>query len=224
MPTATATEYLEVIAHIPPGTTLRADNVAWEDYEQLLHDLRESSAVRVFYDQGRMEIMSPLPIHEKPVKVLHSLIIALRDALDIDIESLGSSTLKKKWKDKGAEPDDSFYVQNAAAVIGLEDLDLQHDPPPDIVIESDLTSSSLDRFAIYAGLGVPEIWRVFNRRVEFWVLAGDTYDEATYSTAFPFLPVAALNEFLLLGLAEGERKAAQALRNWLQMHRPQING
>ena len=159
--------------------------------------------------------MSPLPAHEKPVKVLHSLIIALRDALDIDIESLGSSTLKKELKDKGAEPDDCFYVQNAALVIGKDDLDLQHDPPPDIVIESDLTSSSLDRFAIYAGLGVPEIWRVFNRRVDIWLLNESDYEESSHRAAFPFLTVAALNEFLRLGLTEGERKAAQALRDWV---------
>jgi Uma2 family endonuclease len=216
MPIATAANYLEAIAHIPPGTTLRADNVSWEEYEQLLSDLRESSLVRVFYNQGRMEIMSPLPAHEKPVKVLHSLIIALRDALDIDIESLGSSTLKKELKDQGAEPDDCFYVQNAALVIGKEDLDLEHDPPPDLVIESDLTSSSLDWFAIYAGLGVPEIWRVFNRRVEIWRLADSAYAESPTSRAFSFVTVDALNRFLLLGLTEGERKTAQAFRAWIR--------
>ena len=119
---------------------------------------------------------------------------------------------------KGAEPDDSFYVQNAAAVIGKEDLNLQHDPPPDIVIESDLTSSSLDRFAIYAGLGVPEIWRVFNRRVEIWLLRAHGYEESQTSHAFPFVTMEALNVFLLLGLTAGERKAAQAFRNWIKLH------
>ncbi|MBL8203560.1 MAG: Uma2 family endonuclease [Blastocatellia bacterium] len=216
MSVATATNYLAAIAHIPVGASLRVDDVAWEDYEQLTYDLRESSAVRVFYDQGRMEIVSRLTKHEKPVKVLHTLMTALGDALDIDVESLGSSTLKKELKDKGAEPDDCFYVQHAALIIGKDDLDLQHDPPPDIVIESDLTSSSLDRFAIYAGLGVPEIWRVFNRRVDIWRLTDAAYEESRQSAAFPFLMVEALNEFLLLGLAEGERKAAQALREWVQ--------
>lgn len=186
MSIATATDYLNAIAYIPRGTTLRADGVQWVQYEQLLHDLSETSRVRIFYDQGRMEIMSPLPAHEKPIKILHTLITTLRDALDIDIESLGSSTLKEELTSKGAEPDDSFYVQNAAAVIGKVDLDLQHDPPPDIVIESDLTSSSLDRFAIYAGLGVSEIWRVFNRRVEIWLLSDLTYFETENSRAFPF--------------------------------------
>jgi Uma2 family endonuclease len=215
MSIATATDYLNVIAYIPRGTTLRADGVQWVQYEQLLHDLSETSSVRIFYDQGRMEIMSPLPAHEKPIKILHTLITTLRDTLDIDIESLGSSTLKEELTRKGAEPDDSFYVQNAAAVIGKEDLDLQHDPPPDIVIESDLTSSSLDRFAIYADLGVSEIWRVFNRRVEIWLLNDLTYFESENSQAFPFLTVEVLNEHLTLGLIEGERKTAKIFRQWI---------
>ena len=84
------------------------------------------------------------------------------------------------------------------------------------MIESDLPSSSLDRFAIYAGLCVPEIWRVFNRRVDIWLLTEVEYEESLHSAAFPFLTVEALNKFLLLGLAEGERKAAQALRSWVQ--------
>jgi Uma2 family endonuclease len=215
MSIATATDYLNAIAYIPRGTTLRSDGVQWGQYEQLLTDLGETSRVRIFYDQGRMEIRSPLPAHEKPIKVLHTLITTLRDTLDIDIESLGSSTLKEELTSKGAEPDNSFYVQNAAAVIGKEDLDLQHDPPPDIVIESDLTSSSLDRFAIYAGLGVSEIWRVFNRRVEFWQLNNHDYSEVNTSRAFPFLNVEILNEFLTLGLAEGERIAAKKFREWV---------
>ncbi|MBS1809135.1 MAG: Uma2 family endonuclease [Acidobacteria bacterium] len=218
MPIATATDYLEAIAHIPLGASLRVDGVAWEDYEQLMYDLRESSVVRVFYNQGRMEIMSPLPAHEKPVKVLGRLINAISDELDIDIESLGTSTLKDEMTNKGAEPDDSFYVQNAAAVIGKEDLNLQHDPPPDIVIESDLTSSSLDRFAIYAGLGVPEIWRIFNRQIEIWLLTERNYEESPTSRAFPFVTMEALNEFLMIGLTEGERKAAQTFRDWIKSH------
>jgi Uma2 family endonuclease len=215
MSIATATDYLNAIAYIPRGTTLRSDGVQWGQYEQLLTDLGETSRVRIFYDQGRMEIRSPLPAHEKPIKVLHTLITTLRDTLDIDIESLGSSTLKEELTKKGAEPDDSFYVQNAAAVIGKDDLNLQHDPPPDIVIESDLTSSSLDRFAIYAGLGVSEIWRVFNRRVEIWLLNNHDYSEVNTSRAFPFLNVEILNEFLTLGLAEGERIAAKKFREWV---------
>src|SRR6185295_16230642 len=109
---------------MPSGAVLLDGGVSWEDYEQLLLDLGEGSAVRVFYDTGRMEIMAPASAHEKPKNILHTLLTALRDELDIDIESLGSTTLRAEMKAKGAEPDDSFYIQNAALVIGKIDLDL----------------------------------------------------------------------------------------------------
>jgi Uma2 family endonuclease len=216
MSVATAPDYLAVVAHLPPGTFFHAANVSWEVYERLLADLSPSAGVRIFYDQGRMEIMSPTSSHEKPVKIIFTLVGVLRDVLDIDIESLGSTTLRVQMKGKGAEPDDSFYVQHAAQLIGKTDLDLTKDPPPDIVVESDLTSSSLDRFAIYAVLGVPETWRVANWYVGIWLLKDGAYQEATHSLAFPFLSGQKLNEFLVTGLNQGERKAAQALRDWMR--------
>lgn len=213
--TATAPDFLAVVNQLPPGTSFRADNVSWETYERLLADLRPSTGVRVFYDQGRMEAVSPTSSHEKPVKIIHRLIIAISDHLDIDIESLGSTTLRLQINAKGAEPDDSFYVQHAAQVIGKADLKLPDDPPPDLIVESDLTSSSLDRFAIYAALGVPEIWRVANWHVRIWLLNDGAYQEAEASGAFPFLARQTLKEFLVRGLNEGERKMAQAMRGWL---------
>ena len=219
MSVAVATEYLEAIAHLPKGMTLRTDGVSWDEYEELLHDLGPTYQVRIFYDHGRMEIVSPRPIHERPVEILHSLIIALRDQLDIDIESLGSTTLKKQMAHAGAEPDASFYVQNAALIHDYLDLDIEHDPPPDLVIESDHTSSSLDKFAIYANLEVPEIWRIFNQRVGFWVLENNCYNESEHSRTFPFLAATMLNQFLEQGLMEGERKAAKSFRAWINSTR-----
>jgi len=115
-------DYLTAIAHLPAGAVLRIDDVSWGDYEDLLADLGESYSVRIFYDQGRMEIMAPASTHEKPKSVIHTLVTALRDEMDFDIESLGSTTLKKEMRAAGAEPDDCFYIQNAALVIGKEDL------------------------------------------------------------------------------------------------------
>ena len=216
MPVAVASEYIEAVVHLPLGTKLLTEDVTWEEYEQLLSELGPSYSVRVFYDRGRMEIVSPKPIHERPIEILHRLVMAISDQLDIDIESLGSTTLKKQMREAGAEPDASFYVQNAAVIHGYLDLDLAHDPPPDLVIESDHTSSSLDKFDIYARLGVPEIWRVFSQQVSFWLLSGTTYLEAEHSHSFPFLTVQILNEYLEQGLLSGERRAAKAFREWIK--------
>ena len=212
-------DYLAAINHLPAGAVLRIDDVPWDEYENLLADLGDGYSVRVFYDQGRMEIMAPASTHEKPKSILHTIVTALRDELGVDVESLGSTTLKAEMKATGAEPDDCFYIQNAAAVIGKDDLNLIHDPPPDLVVEIDRTSSSLDKFSIYAALGVPEIWRVAGDLIEFHLLFGNEYAESATSAAFPFLTNQKLSEFLAVGFAEGERKAASAVRSWLRKAR-----
>jgi Uma2 family endonuclease len=220
MPVA-ATDYLSAIAHLPDGAALTFNGVAWQEYEQLLTDLGPSYSVRIFYDEGRMEIMAPTPFHERAKLILNRLIAALSDELDVDIESLGSTTFRSKAKAKGAEPDDCFYVEHFAAALLMEDeFDPQRDPPPDIVVEVDRASSSLDKFVIFAALGVPEIWRVFKNEVRFYVLAGDSYAEVSTSRAFSFLDSSVLTEFIALGLVEGGRKAARAFRIWVRENRP----
>ncbi|MEP7343232.1 MAG: Uma2 family endonuclease [Acidobacteriota bacterium] len=171
MPAAAAPEFTGIIARLPPGSSLRMDNVSWDHYEELLADPGESHHKRIFYDQGRMEITATTSVQERRKSLIHNLITTLSDELDVDVESLGSTTYKEEWKAKGAEPDDSFYIQIASAVMGKdENLDLAHDPPPDLVIDVDCSSSSLNRFPIYAGLGVPELWRIYQRLVRIWVL------------------------------------------------------
>lgn len=218
MPTATAPEF---IGHLPPGATLRMDNVSWDDYENLLANLGESSHMRVFYDQGRVEILSPVSMHERPKNIINVLISVLSYELDIDIESLGSTTYKEELKARGAEPDDSFYIQNAKAVMGKdENVDLAFDPPPDLVVEIDRSSSSLDKFPIYASLGVPELWRVHHRQVRIWLLSGDRYEESSHSQAFQFLTADVISRFLEQGITESSRKAAQAFRQWIRQNQP----
>ncbi|HSO73705.1 MAG TPA: Uma2 family endonuclease [Blastocatellia bacterium] len=212
------TDYLAAIAHLPSGAVLRVDDVSWEEYENLLADLGENDSVRIFYDQGRMEVMAPSSAHEKPKSVIHTLVTAIRDELDIDIESLGSSTLKKELRARGAEPDDSFYIKNAARVIGKEDIDLNKEPPPDLVVEIERTSAPLNKFSIYAELGVPEIWRISGYHVQLYLLRGGSFEKSPVSLAFPFLTAQTLSEFLVYGLTEGERKVSRKLRDWLREH------
>jgi len=210
-------DYLVAIKHLPAGAVLRFDDVPWEEYENLLADLGEGYAVRIFYDNGRMEVMAPAS-HEKPKSAINRLVTALADELDIDVESLGSTTWKAEMKAKGAEPDDCFYIQNAALIIGKDDLDLAHDPPPDVVVEIDRTSTSLNKFGIYAALEVPEIWRVAGRQVEFYLLVDTGYDKSPVSRAFPFLSARTLSHFLLRVLTEGGRKVARDFREWVREH------
>lgn len=133
-------------------------NISWQQFENLLKDLGDKRAARVAYDRGTLEIMTPLPEHEHYKEVISDLVKELADLLDLDYDSLGSTTWKRESQLAGVEPDNCFYFQNEPVIRGKLEFDLNQDPPPDLVLEIDLTSKSLNRFPIYARLGVPEIW------------------------------------------------------------------
>src|SRR6266545_1523106 len=127
--------------------------------------------------------------------------------LDQEILSYGSTTLKLKPKRKGAEGDDCFYIQRAGQIGEKDNLDLRIDPPPDLVIEIDVTRDSSGKFGIYAALGVPEIWRYDGSRFSIWQLDQQAYSPLPFSLAFPFLTAEHLDEFVADSEAHGSKQA-----------------
>lgn len=215
-----AETYIDAIEHLPSGSTLIVPEVSWSDYEQLLAELGEGYAVRVSYDQGRLEIMSPSAKHEKYKELILRLAYCIADETGCDLESFGSTTFKEEQVAKGAEPDTCFYVQHAAAMRDKEVIDLSTDPPPDVVVEVDISHSSLGKFAFYASLGVPEIWRYDGKRLQIYHLMPQGYVEASASRAFPFLSRDVLSQFLERGKTAGQSATLRAFREWLRTHRP----
>jgi putative restriction endonuclease len=113
-------------------------DVSWSTYESLLDDLADTSSPRLAYDEGTLEIMTPLGRHEALNRTLAMLVGALAEELGIDIQDYGSTTFRRKPHRKGFEPDSCFYVQHESAVRGKERLDLESDPPPDVAVEIEL--------------------------------------------------------------------------------------
>jgi Uma2 family endonuclease len=161
-------------------TQRRADrvvlhNISWQQFENLLVDLGESRAARFAYDDGTLEIMTPLPEHEYYKEALGDAIKDIAEVLDQDYESLGSTTWKREIKKAGVEPDNCFYFQNEPRIRGKLEYDLNQDPPPDLALEIDVTSKSLSRFSIYARLGVPEIWCYDSGELKIYQLQNEGY-------------------------------------------------
>ena len=129
-------------------------DVSWELYESLLREIGDQH-VLVTYDNGSMEIMSPLPEHEIWKGIIGRMIEALTEELNIPIASLGSTTFRRRDLAKGLEPDECYYIQHEAQVRNKKRLNLRSDPPPDLVIEIDISHRDLDRESIYAAMGVP---------------------------------------------------------------------
>lgn len=133
--------------------------VSWTTYQALSRDLEAEPGKRLTYDQGTLEIMVPLPSHEGYKKLTGRLVEVTTEEMETEIRSLGSTTWSREDLRKGLEADQCYYIQNELAVRGKSEIDLAIDPPPDLAIEIDITSSSVDRLGIYAVLGVPEVWR-----------------------------------------------------------------
>jgi Uma2 family endonuclease len=206
----------EVLAQLPGETRIVLGHVSWETYEHLLADLSDESAIRLTYLDGRLEIMSPSDAHEICNRNLELIINLVLLEYGINAKRLGSKTFKTFKKKYGFEPDSCFYIQNFQRVKGVQRIDLLTDPPPDLVVEIDITHTTLDKFAIYAQAGVPEIWRHDGDKLKFHALIGSAYVEAQNSLAFPFLASSLVDE-VLRNLTELEDVSVlQGFRDWLQ--------
>ena len=140
---------------VQPGQRILLKDVSWQQFEGILEELGEKRAARVAYNRGILEIMSPLPEHERNKEVLGDLVKVLLEELDIEFLPLGSTTFKNQLMSQGIEPDNCFYIQNEAAIRGKNRLDLTIDPPPDLALEIDITSRTHPN--IYEALRVPEL-------------------------------------------------------------------
>lgn len=162
-------------------------DIDWDTYTRLLRAFERRRGFRLTYDRGTLEIMSPLWEHERPAYVLGRFVDVLTDELQLACEPGRSVTLRRRRKSRGLEPDNCYWIANAARLQGKTRLDLRVDPPPDFAIEIDITHSSLDRMSIYAALGVPEVWRVSSAGLAFHHLESGAYQARSHSLSFPQL-------------------------------------
>ena len=191
-------------------------NISWQTFEALLKDTGEYRGSRFAYDCGTLEIMTPLFEHENPKSNFGNFIVALAEELDIEIKSAGSTTLKRRIINQGIEPDNCYYIQNELAVRGKQELDLENDPPPDLAIEIDITSSSVNKFGIYSALGVTELWRYNGRVLKFYQLVEAQYIECEFSIAFPVVSVIEMSGFIEQSKTMGEIALLKSFRVWVR--------
>ena len=195
-------------------------NIAWDTYESLLADLAEEH-VFLTYDQGNLELMSPLPKHDKAGVLLARLIFAYTEIRNIPISSFARTTWRRRGLAKGLEADESFYVKNEPAVRGRTDIDLQKDPPPDLAIEVDITRNTLKKEEIYAALGITELWRFDDEKLVIRQLTPERrYVQTDVSPSLADLPAAEIQRFMDLRHTMSETAWILSFRQWVQDHFP----
>ncbi|MEM9008450.1 MAG: Uma2 family endonuclease [Cyanobacteria bacterium P01_F01_bin.86] len=171
--------------HLAPGSLVTIPDVTWSEFEAILAERAHHSHGRIVYYQGTLEIMVPLPEHERPKELISDIVKALLKKQRIPYEPFGSTTFKQLGT-AGVEPDACFYIQNAPQIIGLRRLQ-PGDPPPDLAIESDVTSKTT--IDAYTAIGVPEVWIFDSGHLKIFVLQANSYVEKNQSIIFSSLPI-----------------------------------
>lgn len=186
--------------------------LSWEAYLQILDALPQSRGSRLTYDDGVLEITVPLEDHEFSGRLIERFILTLVELIGLRLKTMGSTTMNYPRLKKGAEPDNAYYIQNQALVKG-RNVNFSQDPPPDLVVEVDITHTDIAKNRFYASLGVPEFWR-FNGKVwRIYQLQEQVYVEVEASPTFPQVPKQQLYAFLAEA-KEDEIAAVRSLRAW----------
>jgi Uma2 family endonuclease len=193
------------------------EDVSWEFYERLIKEIGERH-IRVTFDSGRMEIMSPLSKHELYGEWIGRLIELICLDRSIPVVSLGSTTFKLRRKKKGLESDKCFYFRNSQAAAHIEgQFDPALHPAPELAVEIDITRRSIPRQPIYAALRVPEIWRFDGKQLQVLHLSSDgEYIQRARSRSLPFLPMSEFAAYIPRIKEANQILVLREFRQWAQ--------
>jgi Uma2 family endonuclease len=178
-----------------PESQIELSGISWNTYQSLLQDLSSSRRLKLTYYRGNLEIVTPDPEHEIYKETLGRFVETLAEELEINIYPLGSTTLKR-LQQSGAEPDKCFYIKNRQFVQGKKRIDLEKVPPPDLIVEIDITSSSATRMIIYAEMGVPELWCYDGKVFRIYIRESEQYAITENSLVFPNISLQEIEGFL----------------------------
>lgn len=197
-----------------PIEVVHLSGISWQTYETLLEELSDRR-LRLTYNRGNLEIMTPSPEHELGKEVLGRFVETIAEELEVQIYPLGSTTFKRPEL-IGAEPDKCFYIRNIALVRGKKRLNLDKDPAPDLVVEIDVTSSSSDRLQVYADLGITEVWIYNGELLVIKQLQNAAYINSQTSQFFPNVPIPEIAGFLQQAETIDYLELVKIFRQWVR--------
>lgn len=210
---------MSIATSSPPVAEQRflLSDVSWSFYEHLLEELNDRRNVRVTFDRGDLELMSPSLRHESWGNMLGAFVEILAEELEMPLICARSTTFRRKDVNRGLEPDNCYYIERVQDILGKEDLDLRVDPPPDLAIEIEVSRSAVSRMPIYAALRIPQIWRYGDDRLQVYCLASDgDYVAVDESPTFPGVSLDKVAEFLRQSLQTDDISLQRAFREWVR--------
>ena len=179
--------------------------ISWELYEAFLSSRGDSSALRIAYLKGELEIMTPSHSHEWIKTMLDRLLAAWAEETETELTAIGSWTVKSADEKRGVEADQSY-------IVGSTTMTAEHTggrTAPDLAIEVAWSPGGLDKLDIYRGLGVKEVWIWRNGKIHVHVLGKAGYSARARSRLLPGLDLQLLGKY---ALATQQQKAVREFR------------
>lgn len=190
------------------------ESVRWETFIEL-SEQRRGSVPRMVYDEGVLEMMSPRRQHENISSLIGRLIETYSEVLQIEIQTVASTTFKRKDLQKAFEADESYYITHAEQIRPKEEVDLNSDPPPDLVIEVEITSSAIEKLKLFAAMGVPEVWRHDGEHLSMYRLKAGAYEPIPSSYELPGLNASTIDTYVRRRFEVGETQLIRQFRESL---------
>ncbi|WOB43059.1 Uma2 family endonuclease [Thermoleptolyngbya oregonensis NK1-22] len=195
--------------HLPPGSVVRMPGT-WQDYCALRDSRGDGSIPRIKFRNGEILLMSPLPRHGREAHLLARVVEILLDSEERNYEAFTPITMDIP-ESGGIEPDYCFYIDHWQAAAGKDRINWQTDPPPDLVIEIDVTTYTAAED--YAPYGVPEVWLFKKSGLKIYALQAESYELQSHSRYFPAIDLPALlTQVLEAAATQGTGAALRSLR------------
>ncbi len=203
---------METVLEKTRGVVLR--NVSWDSYVEMADRIQEVSPAHINFDRGAFEIMTVSLQHENLKRILSMILDHLMNDLDIEYLVAGSTTFRRKDLQRGAEPDDCYYIRHAETMRGKKSVDLAFDPPPELALEIGVSHSSVDRMGIFAAIGVQEVWLYANSDLQIFILRHGTYVVTPVSQALPRVEANEIAKLIHLGIESKPRDLRTAIERY----------
>jgi len=191
-------------------------NISWQTFKAMLADMGSERNKRLAYDNGIVEIMTPQMPHENSNRLIEGFVLVLCEEFGLEVKSTGSLTMTRDDLERGGEPDSSYYIQNEFLVRNKENIDLNTDPPPDLVLEVEYSRSKIDKLTLYASMGVPEFWRYNGNLLRIYTLNSGQYSQSDRSSTFAPVLVTEIPRFIQESKKVGQIAATRAFRIWVR--------
>ncbi|WP_392531868.1 Uma2 family endonuclease [Nostoc sp. C117] len=191
-------------------------NISWQTFKAMLADMGSERNKRLAYDNGILEIMTPQMPHENSNRLIEGFVLVLCEEFGLEVKSAGSLTMMRDDLQQGAEPDSSYYIQNEFLVRNKENIDLNTDPPPDLILEVEYSRSKINKLMLYAAMGVPEFWRYNGTLLRIYTLNNGQYCQSDRSPTFAPVLMTEIPRFIQESKKIGQIAVTRAFRGWVR--------